>query len=75
MLISWLKTAFASASHILFLEPGGESIYGKTFRDEWEHGIVHHTECGCPIFPALEFADLSKLGGYHADDMLTNRCS
>ncbi|CAK9033233.1 unnamed protein product [Durusdinium trenchii] len=25
---------------------GGESIYGKTFRDEWEHGIVHHTEPG-----------------------------
>ncbi|OLP98591.1 FKBP-type peptidyl-prolyl cis-trans isomerase FkpA [Symbiodinium microadriaticum] len=23
---------------------GGESIYGKTFRDEWEHGRIHHTE-------------------------------
>lgn len=25
---------------------GGESIYGATFRDEWEHGVVHHTEPG-----------------------------
>jgi len=25
---------------------GGESIYGATFRDEWEHGVIHHTEPG-----------------------------
>eukprot|EP00439_Symbiodinium_sp_Y106_P035170 s1914_g4.t1 len=25
---------------------GGESIYGKTFRDEWEHGRIHHTQPG-----------------------------
>uniref|UniRef100_A0A7S1RTA5 peptidylprolyl isomerase n=1 Tax=Alexandrium catenella TaxID=2925 RepID=A0A7S1RTA5_ALECA len=25
---------------------GGESIYGGTFADEWEHGVVHHTEPG-----------------------------
>lgn len=25
---------------------GGESIYGSTFADEWEHGVVHHTEPG-----------------------------
>ena len=22
---------------------GGESIYGETFQDEWEHGVVDHT--------------------------------
>ena len=22
---------------------GGESIYGETFADEWEHGVVDHT--------------------------------
>merc|ERR1711862_641438 len=25
---------------------GGESIYGKTFKDEWENGVVHHSEAG-----------------------------
>mmetsp|Transcript_72367 Transcript_72367/g.157876 ORF Transcript_72367/g.157876 Transcript_72367/m.157876 type:complete len:125 (+) Transcript_72367:1-375(+) len=25
---------------------GGESIYGRMFRDEWENGIVHHTQPG-----------------------------
>jgi len=25
---------------------GGESIYGKTFEDEWERGVIHHTEEG-----------------------------
>eukprot|EP00442_Polarella_glacialis_P036388 CAMPEP_0115056660 /NCGR_PEP_ID=MMETSP0227-20121206/5316_1 /TAXON_ID=89957 /ORGANISM="Polarella glacialis, Strain CCMP 1383" /LENGTH=388 /DNA_ID=CAMNT_0002441357 /DNA_START=58 /DNA_END=1225 /DNA_ORIENTATION=- len=25
---------------------GGESIYGATFKDEWEHGVIHHTEPG-----------------------------
>jgi len=25
---------------------GGESIYGGMFADEWEHGVVHHTEPG-----------------------------
>jgi len=25
---------------------GGESIYGSTFADEWEHGLVKHTEPG-----------------------------
>lgn len=36
--------------------PGGESIYGKTFRDEWEHGIVHHTEPGHPVTRSLDVA-------------------
>lgn len=25
---------------------GGESIYGNAFEDEWEYGMVHHTEPG-----------------------------
>jgi len=25
---------------------GGESIYGSTFEDEWEHGFIHHTAPG-----------------------------
>merc|ERR1712083_160017 len=25
---------------------GGESIYGAPFRDEWEHGVIHHTQPG-----------------------------
>lgn len=25
---------------------GGQSIYGKTFADEWDHGVVKHTEGG-----------------------------
>jgi len=25
---------------------GGESIYGSTFQDEWDHGVVKHTEKG-----------------------------
>merc|ERR1719181_868967 len=25
---------------------GGESIYGSTFADEWEHGTIKHTEPG-----------------------------
>eukprot|EP00421_Protoceratium_reticulatum_P012684 CAMPEP_0168386354 /NCGR_PEP_ID=MMETSP0228-20121227/15385_1 /TAXON_ID=133427 /ORGANISM="Protoceratium reticulatum, Strain CCCM 535 (=CCMP 1889)" /LENGTH=388 /DNA_ID=CAMNT_0008399553 /DNA_START=39 /DNA_END=1205 /DNA_ORIENTATION=- len=25
---------------------GGESIFGRNFRDEWAHGVVHHTEPG-----------------------------
>ncbi len=25
---------------------GGESIYGRFFHDEWEHGVIHHTDPG-----------------------------
>jgi len=25
---------------------GGESIFGAFFKDEWEHGVIHHTEPG-----------------------------